>query len=64
MLQWEKSEDDKESACTVGDADSFPMSGRCPGEGSGTHPSILAWEAPWTEQPGGLQFLVSQKSRT
>ena len=20
-----------------------------------THPSILAWEIPWTEEPGGLQ---------
>ena len=20
-----------------------------------THSSILAWEAPWTEEPGGLQ---------
>ena len=22
-----------------------------------THPSILAWELPWTEEPGGLQFM-------
>ena len=29
-----------------------------------THSSILAWEIPWTEQPGGLQSMVSQKSRT
>ena len=29
-----------------------------------THFSILAWEIPWTEQPGGLQSMVSQKSRT
>ena len=21
-----------------------------------THSSILAWEIPWTEKPGGLQF--------
>ena len=20
-----------------------------------THPNILAWEIPWTEEPGGLQ---------
>ena len=28
-----------------------------------THSSILAWETPWTEEPGGLQTLVqgSQK---
>ena len=28
-----------------------------------THSSILAWEIPWTEEPGGLQFMGSQ-SRT
>ena len=22
-----------------------------------THPSILAWRIPWTEEPGGLQFM-------
>ena len=22
-----------------------------------THSSILAWRIPWTEEPGGLQFL-------
>ena len=25
-----------------------------------THSSILAWEIPWTEEPGGLQFMGSQ----
>ena len=25
-----------------------------PGEGMATHPSILAWRIPWTEEPGGL----------
>ena len=25
-----------------------------------THSSILAWEIPWTEQPGGLQSMGSQ----
>ena len=24
------------------------------------HPSILAWEVPWTEEPGGVQSLGSQ----
>ena len=28
-----------------------------------THPSILAWEIPWTEEPGGLQFMGSQRVR-
>ena len=26
-----------------------------------THSSILAWETPWTEEPGGLQFMGSQE---
>ena len=25
-----------------------------------THSSILDWEIPWTEEPGGLQFMPSQ----
>ena len=25
-----------------------------------THSSILAWEIPWTEEPGGLQSTGSQ----
>ena len=29
-----------------------------------THTSILAWEIPWTEGPGGLQSMGSQKSWT
>ena len=28
-----------------------------------THSYILAWETPWTEKPGGLQFMGSQKSQ-
>ena len=28
-----------------------------------THTSILAWEVPWTEEPGGLQSMGLQKSR-
>ena len=26
-----------------------------------THSSILAWEIPWTEEPGGLQTMMSQR---
>ena len=25
------------------------------------HPSILAWKIPWTEEPGGLQSMGSQR---
>ena len=28
-----------------------------------THPSILAWEIPWTEETHGLQSLGSQRVR-
>ena len=28
-----------------------------------THSSILAWEIPWTEEPGGLQSMGSQSVR-
>ena len=29
-----------------------------------THPSILVWKIPWTEEPGGLQFHGVTKSQT
>ena len=29
-----------------------------------THSSILAWEIPWTEKPGGLQYIGIAKSQT
>ena len=32
-------------------------------EGMATHSSILAWRIPWTEEPGGLQFIGSQRVR-
>ena len=32
-------------------------------KGVATHFSILAWRIPWTEQPGGLQSMGSQRTR-
>ena len=32
-----------------------------PEEEMATHSSILAWEIPWTEEPGGLQSTGSQR---
>ena len=32
-------------------------------EGMATHSSILAWRTPWTEEPGGLQSMGSQRVR-
>ena len=26
-----------------------------------THSSILAWEVPWIEEPGGIQSMASQR---
>ena len=36
------------------DTGSIPGSRRSPGEGNDNPPSTLAWEIPWTEEPGGL----------
>ena len=55
---------DKESACNVGDTGDvglIPGSGRFPEKGMATHCSILAWNVPWTEEPGGLQSMKLQR---
>ena len=31
-------------------------------KGTATHSSILAWRIPWTEEPGRLQFIESQRA--
>ena len=30
-------------------------------KGMATHSSVLAWRIPWTEKPGGLQSMGSQR---
>ena len=30
-------------------------------KGMATHSNILAWRIPWTEEPGGLQSMGSQR---
>ena len=32
-------------------------------KGMATHSSTLAWRIPWTEEPGGLQSIGSQRVR-
>ena len=32
-------------------------------KGTATHSNILAWRIPWTEKPGGLQSMGSQRVR-
>ena len=49
--------DDKGSACNVGDWVSVPGSGKSPGEGNGTHSTILARRIPWTEEPDTTEQL-------
>ena len=44
------------SAGNIRDVSSIPGSGRSLGEGNS---SILAWEIPWTDEPGGLQSMGS-----
>ena len=53
----------KESACQ-GDMGSIPGSEDPLEKEMPTHSSILAWEIPWTEEPGGLPSLGLQKSQT
>ena len=51
----------KESACTAGDMGSIPGLEDLLEEGVATQSSILAWRIPWTEEPGGLLFMGSQR---
>ena len=46
------------------DVGSILGSGRSPGEGNGNPFQYSCWEIPWTEEPGGLQFMGPQKSQT
>ena len=49
------------NAGDTGDVGSIPELGRSLGEEMAAHSGILAWEIPWTELPGGLQSLGSQR---
>ena len=54
--------DGKVSACNVEDPGLIPGSGRSPGEGNGnTLQYTLTWKIPWTEEPGRLQSMGSQR---
>ena len=52
----------KNPPANVGDTGLIAGLGRFPGEE--THPSILAWKGPQTEEPVRLQSMGSQKSWT
>ncbi|CAI9174690.1 unnamed protein product [Rangifer tarandus platyrhynchus] len=52
------------NAGDTGDASLVTGSGRCLEEEMAAHSSILAGKIPWTEEPGGLQPMRSQKCQT
>ena len=54
----------KNPPANAGDEGLIPGSGRSLEKEMATHSSILAWEIPWTEKPGGLQSMGSQKTLT
>ena len=61
MVDFPGGSDGKASAYNAGDLGSIPGSGRSPGEGNGNHSTTLAWKIPWTEDPGRLQSMGSQR---
>ena len=46
----------------AGDVGLTPGMGGSPGEGNGNPLPWIAWEIPWTEEPGGLQCIGLKKS--
>ena len=59
-MDFPSSSDSKASAYNAENMDLIPGSGRSPGGGNG-NPPIHAWKTPWTEEPGGLQSMGSQR---
>ena len=51
----------KESACNAGDSGSISGLGRSPGERNGNPLQYSVLRIPWTEEPGGLQPMGSQR---
>ena len=54
----------KKMPANAGDEGSSPESGGSLEEEMATHSSILAWEIPWPEEPGGPQSMGSQNLAT
>jgi len=53
----------KNPPASAGNAGLIPESGRSPGEGNGNSLQYSCLGNPWTEEPGGLQSLRSQRVR-
>ena len=43
------------------DLDSISMLGKSPGRGNGSSLLGFTWKIPWTEEPGGLKSLGSER---
>jgi len=54
--------DSKDFACNAGHLGLIPGLGRSTGEGSGSAYQYSFWRIPWTEEPGGLQPMGSQRA--
>ena len=62
FLSFPGGSDSKESACNVGDLASIPGLGRFPWRRTWhLTPVFLTEVSPWTEEPGGLQSMGSQR---
>ena len=59
LLTFSGSSDGKASPYNAGDPGSIP--GRSPEKEIATCSSTLAWKIPWTEEPGRLQSMGSQR---
>ena len=51
----------KNSLANAGDSGLISGSGRFPRVGDGNPSSIFAWKISWTEKPGRLQLMESQR---
>ena len=54
----------KSPPANAGDMGSIPRLGKYLEKEMAAYSSILAWDIPWTEEPGGLQSTGLQKSQT
>ena len=57
LPRWRSGNESPASAGDTRDAGLVSGSGRSPEKEVVTHSSILVWEIPWTEEPGGLQSM-------
>ena len=51
----------KNPPANIGDSGLIPGLGRSLKKEMATQSSILTWEIPWTEEPGGLQSMGLQR---